>query len=116
VADKINSERLAGAWSTAVSLRQRLAATAASIAETEDWIADTLDRLACIRPHDAERLHARAAHARMFADLPLLRGHLPPQPAAARGSSGDPAAARMIMLAVRRRWRRLMAGNSPLRG
>jgi hypothetical protein len=67
VADKINSERLAGAWSTAVSLRQRLAATAASIAETEDWIADTLDRLACIRPHDAERLHARAAHARMFA-------------------------------------------------
>ena len=67
MADKINSERLAGAWSTAVSLRQRLAATAASIAETEDWIADTLDRLACIRPHDAERLHARAAHARMFA-------------------------------------------------
>ena len=67
MADKINSERLAGAWSTAVSLRQRRAATAASIAETEDWIADTLDRLACIRPHDAERLHARAAHARMFA-------------------------------------------------
>ena len=54
-------------WSTALNLRQQLAATAASIAETEDWVADTLDRLAYARPHDAERLHARAAHARLFA-------------------------------------------------
>jgi len=67
VADKITDQTLAGAWSTAMDLRQRLAATASSIAETEDWIADTLDRLAGVRPHDAERLHARAAHARMFA-------------------------------------------------
>jgi hypothetical protein len=48
-------------------LRQQLAATAASIAETEDWVADTLDYLARVRPHDADRLHARAAHARLFA-------------------------------------------------
>lgn len=65
--DKIDEESLAAAWSTALSLRQRIAATAASIAETEDWIADTLDRLARVRPHDAERLRARATHARLFA-------------------------------------------------
>ena len=57
----------ARAWSTALHLRQQLAATAASIAETEEGIADTLDRLARLRPHDAERLRARAAHARLFA-------------------------------------------------
>jgi hypothetical protein len=50
-----------------MGLRQRIAATAASIAETEDWVADTLDRLALARPHDAERLRARATHARLFA-------------------------------------------------
>ena len=57
----------ARAWSTALHLRQQLAATAASIAETEDWVADTLDYLARVRPHDADRVHARAAHARLFA-------------------------------------------------
>lgn len=67
MSDRIDTERLAGAWSTAMDLRQQIAATAASVAETEDWIADTLDRLARVRPHDAERLHARAAHARLFA-------------------------------------------------
>ena len=65
--DMIDDESSAQAWSTALSLRQRIAATAASIAETEDWVADTLDSLARVRPHDAERLHARAAHARLFA-------------------------------------------------
>ena len=66
--DRIEDEESpARAWSTAVRLRQQLAATAASIAETEDWIADTLDRLASARPHDAERLRERAAHARQFA-------------------------------------------------
>ena len=50
-----------------MSLRQQIAATAASIAETEEWVADTLDRLARVRPHDAERLRARAQHARLFA-------------------------------------------------
>jgi hypothetical protein len=50
-----------------MDLRERIAATAVSIAETEDWVADTFDHLARVRPHDAERLHARAAHARWFA-------------------------------------------------
>jgi hypothetical protein len=67
VTDKVDAERLAGAWSTAMDLREQIAATAVSIADTEDWIAETLDHLACVRPHDAERLHARAAHARLFA-------------------------------------------------
>ena len=65
--ERVDDESLAGAWLTAMSLRQQIAATAASIAETEDWVADTLDRLALVRPRDAERLRARARHARMFA-------------------------------------------------
>lgn len=65
--NRIDAERLAGAWSTAMDLRQQIAATAVSIAETEDGIADTYDHLASVRPHDAERLSARAAHARLFA-------------------------------------------------
>jgi hypothetical protein len=68
VTDRIDTERLAGAWSTAMGLRQQIAATAVSIAETEDWVADTLDQLARLRPHDAERLHARAARARRYAE------------------------------------------------
>jgi hypothetical protein len=67
VSSRIDAERLAGAWSTAMDLREQIAATAVSIAETEDSVADTLDRLARVRPHDAERLRARAAHAREFA-------------------------------------------------
>ena len=67
VTDKIDDESSARARSTALRLRLRIAATAASIAETEDWVADTLDSLARVRPDDAERLRARAAHARLFA-------------------------------------------------
>jgi hypothetical protein len=67
VTNRIDAERLAGAWSTSMELRKQIAATAASVAETEDWIADTLDNLALNRPRDAERLRARAAHARLFA-------------------------------------------------
>jgi uncharacterized protein involved in exopolysaccharide biosynthesis len=67
VTERFGDESPARAWSTALDLRQQLAATAAAIAETEDGIADTLDRLARVRPHDAERLRARAAHARRFA-------------------------------------------------
>jgi hypothetical protein len=67
VTDRVDAERLAGAWSTAMDLREQIAATAVSIADTEDWIAETLDHLARVRPHDAERLRARAAHARLFA-------------------------------------------------
>ena len=65
--DRIDDQSLAAVWSTAMNLRQKLAATAACIAETEDWVADTLDRLARVRPNDAERLRARAAHARLYA-------------------------------------------------
>ena len=65
--DRTDDERSAGALLTAMSLRQQIAATAASIAETEDWVADTLDRLALVRPHDADRLRARAMQARLFA-------------------------------------------------
>jgi hypothetical protein len=67
VRDRVDDESLATVWSTSMNLRQKLAATATSIAETEDWVADTLDHLARIRPNDAERLLARAAHARLFA-------------------------------------------------
>ena len=52
---------------TATSLRRRMRDAAASVAVTEDWVADTLERLARARPHDAARLRARAAHARSFA-------------------------------------------------
>ena len=65
--DRVDDESSASAWLIAMSLRQQIAATAASIAETEDGVADTLDRLARVRPDDAERLHARAMRARMFA-------------------------------------------------
>ena len=65
--DTVDDESSARVWRTAMSLRQQIAATAASIAETEDWVADTLDRLALVRPHDAERLRERATNARLFA-------------------------------------------------
>ena len=65
--DRVDDESSAGVWITAIGLRQQIAATAASIAETEDWVADTLDRLALVRPHDAARLRARAMPARLFA-------------------------------------------------
>ena len=67
VTDRVDAERLAVAWSVALDLRQQIAATAVSIADTEDSIADTFDHLASLRPRDAQRLHARAAHARRFA-------------------------------------------------
>ena len=65
--DRFGNESPSRAWSAALHLRQQIAATAIAIAETEDWVADTLDYLARVRPHDADRLHARAAHARLFA-------------------------------------------------
>jgi hypothetical protein len=48
-------------------LRQRLATLAAAIASTEDSVADTLERLALVRPYDAAGLQARAAQARRCA-------------------------------------------------
>jgi len=49
-------------------LRRKMCATARAIAETEDRLAGTLERLAVTRPAEAPRLRARAAHAREFAD------------------------------------------------
>jgi hypothetical protein len=60
-------EHLAELQTIGASLRQRLGMTAASVAATEERVAATLDRLAHARPHDAERLRARATQARLFA-------------------------------------------------
>jgi hypothetical protein len=60
-------EDLARLRSVGAGLRQRLGMTAAAVAATEEQVAATLDRLARARPHDAERLRARATQARLFA-------------------------------------------------
>jgi hypothetical protein len=60
-------KRLATLRVSGTNLRRRLGMTAAAIAATEDRVADTLDHLARVRPHDAARLRARAAQARQFA-------------------------------------------------
>jgi hypothetical protein len=49
--------------------RRRLATLAADIAHTEDSVADTLERMALMRPYDAVALRARAAQARQHAAL-----------------------------------------------
>jgi hypothetical protein len=48
-------------------LRRRLADVAASIACTEDQVAETLERMALACPEDATRLQAHAERARRFA-------------------------------------------------
>ena len=50
-------------------LRRRLADVAASIACTEDQVAETLERMALALPEDATRLQAQAERARHFATL-----------------------------------------------
>ena len=50
-------------------LRRRLANVAASIACTEDQVAETLERMALAWPEDAMRLQAHAERARRFATL-----------------------------------------------
>jgi hypothetical protein len=47
--------------------RQRMEDVTAAVAATEEWVAETLERLARSRPRDAVRLRARAAFARDFA-------------------------------------------------
>jgi hypothetical protein len=42
---------------------------AAAIAGTEDRVADTLERMAVVRPHDAVGLMARATQARQYAAM-----------------------------------------------
>jgi hypothetical protein len=51
------------------ALRQRLATVAASIACTEDQLAETLERMAVALPEAATRLQAQAERARRFAVL-----------------------------------------------
>ena len=51
------------------ALRQRLANVAASIACTEDQLAETLERMAVALPEAAMRLRAQAERARRFAAL-----------------------------------------------
>jgi hypothetical protein len=60
-------DRLARLQFLAATLRQRMALTAASIADTEDWLAEILDRAARIRPHAAHRLTVMALRARQYA-------------------------------------------------
>jgi len=52
-----------------ILLRRRLADVAASIASTEDQVAETLERMALAWPEDAIRLQAHAEQARRFATL-----------------------------------------------
>jgi hypothetical protein len=67
MSDGTDDQYVAGPRPTEISLRQRMRDVATSVAAIEDWIADTLERLASVRPHDAARLRARAADARSFA-------------------------------------------------
>ena len=67
MSDGTDDQHVTGPRPSETTLRQRMRDVAASVAATEDWIADTLERLARARPHDAARLRARAAHARNFA-------------------------------------------------
>jgi hypothetical protein len=53
----------------AAMLRRRLANVAASIACTEEQVAETLERMALASPEDAIRLQAHAKRARRFATL-----------------------------------------------
>ena len=62
-----NDNRAAGARIDPAEQRRRLADLAAAIATTEDGVADTLERMALVRPHDASGLRARAAQAREHA-------------------------------------------------
>ena len=57
-------------------LRRRLANVAASIACTEDQVAETLERMALALPEDAVRLQANAERARHLATLERDRAAL----------------------------------------
>ena len=72
-------------------LRRRLADVAASIASTEDHVAETLERMALACPEDAIRLQAHAERARRFAVMERDRATSLSLPALAP-SGGPPAA------------------------
>ena len=50
-------------------LRRRLADVAASIACTEDQVAETMERMALVLPYDATRLREHAARARQHSKV-----------------------------------------------
>jgi hypothetical protein len=64
-----NSSRQRQLVTDGVVLRRRLAGVAASIACTEDQVAETLERMALAMPDAATRLQAHAERARRFAAL-----------------------------------------------
>jgi len=70
--------------------RQRLATLAANIANTEDCVADTLERMALTRPYDAVALRARAARARRQADLERSQAATFSQPRQPRSARSRP--------------------------
>ena len=67
--DSVSRARVDDILGQGLVLRHRLGAIAASIASTEEDVADTLERVAHGRPRDAPRLLERAAQARSFAAL-----------------------------------------------
>jgi hypothetical protein len=71
--------------------RRRLATLAADIAHTEDSVADTLERMALMRPYDAVALRARAAQARQHAALERNRAATFSRPRQPRRFGARPA-------------------------
>jgi uncharacterized protein involved in exopolysaccharide biosynthesis len=69
VEDRVSRTSVDDVLGQGLVLRHRLGAIAASIASTEEEVADTLERVARGRPNDAPRLLERAAQARSFAAL-----------------------------------------------
>jgi Arc/MetJ family transcription regulator len=71
--------------------RRRLATVAANIAHTEDLVADTLERMALMRPYDAVALRSRAAQARQQAEVERDRAATFSHPRQPQGTSARPA-------------------------
>jgi hypothetical protein len=67
VARRFDEQDLREVAASLAETRVRIADLAGSIADTEDVIAQTLEQMAEDRPDAAERLLAKADHARRFA-------------------------------------------------
>jgi hypothetical protein len=74
----------------AAALRRHIALVAAAVAQTEDEVANTLEQIAMIRPHDATRLRARAEQARKNAVLERARAAQYGAPATDQCGTGQP--------------------------
>jgi hypothetical protein len=72
--------------------RRRLAELATAIAGTEDRVADTLERMAVTRPHEAAGLKARATQARQNAAAERNRATMFSLPAGRPGAPSQPLA------------------------